>query len=215
MRSRTRGREMPSRDRPVLAWPSTVVAGLVVLMVGVGTGYWLQPATDPAERVDRGPGPNQRSDGVATGYARNEKGAAAAAMNHLVALYDDAVAQADRGRVLDVVAAEGARDWLNAHITEAMGPDADEEWPVARGGAVGYDVAAYDDDEAIVEVWVAASAAGGDVWGLRETPGRVGELELVWQDDDWRVNRARLLEVDDDTEARMGRYDEVWHVPAG
>lgn len=190
----------------------TAIAVLVALAVGTATGYWLRPAP-VAPDPDR-PGPTRWADGVPTGYARSRDGAASAAINHLVTLYGQGVARDEREGVLDVVAADGALERLDSHITEAQGPDADPDWPAARGGGLGYHVASYDDDRATVEVWLAASAAGGDMWGLREVAGRVARVELTWEGGDWRIAYAGLLQVDDELETRMEDYEAVWHVPA-
>lgn len=207
-----RGRAQPPSEVRLGRMAVFVVIVVVAMIVGATVGYWLRPA--PALPELDGPGPTGWTDGVPTGYARTRKGAASAAINHLVALYDQGVARDQRDRVLGVVAADGAVDRLDAHITEAQGPNADPDWPTARGGGLGYHVVSYTDDRATVEVWLAASAAGGDMWGLREVAGRVTRVELAWGDGDWRIAYARLLQVDEEVEARMEDYEEVWHVPA-
>lgn len=190
----------------------TAIAVLVALAVGAVTGYWLRPAPSPPDRDQ--PGPTGWTQGVPTGYAQSEYGAAAAAMNHLVTLYYQGVAADERDRVLGVVGADGAEEWLDEHITEAVGPDEDAEWPVGRTGAIGYEVVSHDDTESTVEIWLGGSVAGDGPWGLRAVPGRVARMALAWEEGDWRVSRAQLLEVTEEMEERLDAYGEVWHVPA-
>lgn len=131
------------------------------------------------------------------GYARTEQGAVAAAAQYVTA-FDGVrgVIEEERAAVLDVIAADDARE----RLAEAMRPGSDmvvetygltpevvrDPGFVARTVPAGYELVDYSDDQAVVRVWGTAMffAEGREALSGSWSTDR---LTLRWERGDWRL----------------------------
>jgi len=140
-------------------------------------------------------GPTSKVEGVGVGFSRTEEGAVAAATN-LVLTLEQAV-NTDRERAVrsyEILAADEA--------VQSLASDMGAAWDEVRVGIVengpvssslflrtipvGYDLTRFTDERATVEVWTLTIIA---VDGMVEPIANfeTAEIEVVWQDDDWKV----------------------------
>lgn len=191
-------------------------------------------ATEPAGQGIPGTGPDRVEGGVPVGYARTEAGAVAAAAQYVAAFDGErGLVEADRRAVLDVIAADDARDDLAGRMRPGMELVAEQfgidegvaRGPgfVARSVVVGHELAGYDGEEATVRVWATSiffaegrqAVTGG--WST-ET------VRLRWERDDWRLvgftSEEGPTPPDTPTPAtagigeRINAFDRFVHVPA-
>lgn len=192
---------------------------VVVLVAVVAAGAWLAGrATAPTGTSDdpAGPGPTGSEAGVPVGYAHSEAGAAAAALNLLAALYGPGLDPEQQERVIGVLAADGADEWITDHLAEIDARPLPEDFQgrVWRWAPVGYDVTSYSDDTAVLEVWSTSSRTSHTGRSLESGATLISRTELVWERSDWRVSRVGAIEegregLDEDLDAMEG----VWHAP--
>lgn len=144
-------------------------------------------------------GPTDKVDGVGVGFARTEDGAVAAATN-LVLTLEQAVS-ADRAEALrayEILAADASRSSLVQEMAAS--------WDALHGGIatngpigsslflrtvpVGHELVRYSPDRATVEIWTLNVFAAT---GMAEPMARweTASIEVVWEDDDWKVWSAR------------------------
>lgn len=194
------------------------LAALVVVVAVIAAGAWLAGRTtapSPSGEA-QGPGPTGTEAGVPVGYAHTEAGAAAAALNLLAALYGPGLDPEQQDRVLGVLAADGAKEWITDHLAEidARPLPEDFEGRVWRWAPVGYDVTSYSDDTAVVEVWGSTARTSQTGRSFANNAGLLTRMELVWESGDWRVSQVGAPELpreglDEDLDA----MDGVWHAP--
>jgi hypothetical protein len=179
---------------------SRVRSGLVVgalslgLLIGVLLGFVLDQGTNP-ESTPRGPsadttGPTTEENGVPVGYARTEEGAVAAATNfNLLAGNDALLDRESMVAAMQTMAApawkvEAARQATSGYdyIVNTYGSNADVSAAVVR-----YQVVDFTSDEASVRLWTVSLASGSkrpqveEVWA-------VVTIDLIWSENDWRVD---------------------------
>lgn len=193
---------------------------VVLLVALVGAAAWLggrATATRPSEANARGPGPIATEAGVPVGYAHSEAGAAAAALNLLAALYGPGLDPEQQPRVIDVLAADGADDWITDHLADLGAHPLPEDFQgrVWRWSPVGYDLTAYRGDRAVVTVWGSTARTSQTGQSFTDNAALLTRTELVWEDGDWRISRVGAPQL-----PREGLADElettggVWHGPA-
>lgn len=179
---------------------STVRNGMVVgalaigLVIGVLLGFALDQGSKQGSKPD-GPsvvatGPTNEENGVPLGYARTEEGAVVAATNFsLLAGKDELL---DRDSMVTAMQTLAAPEWKDKaarqattgfdYIIDAYGSNAD-----VSAAAVRYRVVDYTDERASVRLWTVSLASGSkrpqveEVWA-------VVTVDLIWSDNDWRVD---------------------------
>ena len=175
---------------------SGVVVGALALglLIGVLLGFVLDQGGKP-ESTPRGPsigatGPTTEENGVPVGYARTEEGAVAAATNfNLLAGNDELLDRDSMVAAMQTMAApawktEAARQATSGYdyIVDTYGSNADVSTAVVR-----YQVVDYASDEASVRLWTVSLASGSkrpqveEVWA-------VVTIDLIWTENDWRVD---------------------------
>ena len=229
-------------------WPLLAAGIVATLAVGAVIGRVSAPDAAPVEPADRqapptaegpgptgeGPGPTSVEDGVPVGYQRSRAGAVAAAVQFTQILGGAAVLDDQRrGRVLGVMAAKDARGDLDAAmeagaalIREGFGlspADLNDPGFVSRDAPAGYRVEVYSDDAATVALWSTGLIVVPDAQGV-DAGWWTTTVELVWEDDDWRMQAFSAadgpspIQAGPQTAAEIGRrmnaFEEFWHVPA-
>lgn len=193
-----------------------LAVALVVVLVGAAA--WLggrATATSPAQADTRGPGPTSTEAGVPVGYANSQAGAVAAALNLLAALYGPGLDPDQQDRVIGMLAADGAEEWITDHLREIDAHPLPEEFHgrVRRWAPVGYAVTSYSDERAVVRVWSTASRTSQTGRTLESGATLVSSLELVWRGD-WSISRARVLgEGQEGLDEELDGMGRVWHAP--
>jgi hypothetical protein len=196
--------DLPSRAARIGLIAIAVVAGMVLGAFLTG-GFSSDNASAGADgvgpdvgdiRVAAGAdGPTSKVEGVGVGFSRTEQGAVAAATN-LVLTLEQAV-NTDRERAVrsyEILAADEAVQSLTSDMGAAWDEirvGIAENGPVSsslflRTIPVGYDLTRFSDERATVEVWTLTIVA---VDGMVEPIANfeTAEIEVVWQDDDWKV----------------------------
>jgi hypothetical protein len=171
------------------------IAALIVgVVIGVLLGFVLDDESGESSPQGRipgpaGPGPSTEENGVPVGYARTEEGAVAAATNfNLLAGKDDLLDLDAMTTAMRTLAAPSWKDEASRqaesgyeYIVNTYGEDADVSAAVVR-----YDLADFTPERASVRLWTVSLASGSkrptveEVWAIVT-------IELVWIDDDWRV----------------------------
>ena len=179
---------------------SRVRSGMVVgalalgLLIGVLLGFVLDQGSKP-ESTPRGPsvvttGPTTEENGVPIGYARTEEGAVAAATNfNLLAGKDELL---DRDSMVTAMETIAAPDWKDEatrqatsgydYVVDTYGSNADVSAAVVR-----YQVVDYTNNQASVRLWTVSLASGSKRSQVEEV-WAVVTIDLIWTDNDWRVN---------------------------
>jgi len=183
-------------------------------------------------RAAQGPGPTAVEDGIPVGYARTEAGASAAAAGYLEALATLATRPStERIAALQRMAAPDSTDGIVADVEEALAT-VDEVMDtepssriLVRSVPVGYRVLEYSPERALVVVWgttvfvLEGVSAPEEAWGT-------SEVELVWHEGDWRVerwehhagptpaNRMEAPSPEADVVTVLEELDPFGHVPA-
>ncbi len=207
---------MAGQSRRRWSWPLlivalTVAALAVVALGGSGEPILVPPPEDvaiPTEGVvappppvvpasfDSGPGPASSDGGVPVGFARSPDGAAAAASSYLSTLHGLVLLDpVQREAAVRRMAAPSAESVVNQAVESMEALDlilaeARTELPGARvllrEVPVAYDVEQFDPARARVACWslgivlVEGRTQATEVWSTNT-------VELVWEEDDWRV----------------------------
>ncbi|MFI6288129.1 hypothetical protein ACIBCM_25850 [Streptomyces sp. NPDC051018] len=204
--------------RPVRNSRSLItVVGVVVLLVAAiafanrgGAGDDEEPAGSakgPGARATAATGvkPVQgRTDGIPTGYARDEQGAQSAAANYAVALGSDGMYdKTRRNRIVDTVyapeVAKARRSDLDKVYSDekfltGIGLKADGTAPdgmmfVSRFNPIGSKTERFNESTASVSVWYSAlfGLAGEDSKTPVTESWHTAVLDLKWVGGDWKV----------------------------
>lgn len=199
----------------------TTVVGVVLVLIGAivfanraedgGTAGSERPAERGPQAAPTAPSGERPvsgvEQGVPTGYARTEQGAASAAANYAVALGGEGMFRAEtRQAILDTVYAPDAaarqgpeldRLYTDPGFLGRVGLDEDGAAPagmtfVSRVVPVGTRVVEFEEDAgttAVVEVWqisLLGMAGEGSTNPVTEA-WYTNTIELSWLDDDWKV----------------------------
>ena len=141
------------------------------------------------------PGPRAMESGVPVGYARSEVGASAAATQYLATAAELVQRPpTDRGPALRRMAASSAADTIVADVEDALEPVDEVLDRAGPGGGralvrslpVAYRVMEFSPTRAKVIVWGATVFLLEGVSAPEESWG-TSEVDLVWQDGDWRI----------------------------
>lgn len=161
-----------------------VVVASLLLAIGVLIGRGLTP-TEPEPPVAETETGNQRGDGL----ERTQGGAVEAATNFArIMTGPSGNHDAYRAAMLEIA----APDW--AHRAEELASNAiafvNEQY--GEGGRVSfhpirYRIVQFSDEEATIDIWGLVLASGPELKGLEES-WITGTLELVWIDEQWKVN---------------------------
>lgn len=161
---------------------------LVAFAIGVVVGRQAaeEPSTETpgvtGERA-RDPGPTRFEGEVPLGYSQSEEGAIQAAINFTRALSPGADQSVAEFRA--AVAAVASNDWRD----EALESTAEVEALRGDVAVVAYRVDEFATTRAQIALWIVGllpSEQGGiqEVWGRQF-------IDLIWEDDDWRVAGQR------------------------
>ncbi|MGW1980159.1 hypothetical protein [Streptomyces sp. NPDC001889] len=208
----TTSRRPPRASRSVI----TVVGVVVLLIAAIAfANRGGTPADDtPSSTTDKGPGPaataatgvkpvKGESEGIPTGYARDEQGAQSAASNFAVALGSNGMFNTrSRHIIVDTVYTPAAVTRLKGpqdkayspEFLDTMGLDADGEAPkgstfVSRTVPVGTKVESFTQDAAKVSVWYMGliGMSGPDSRDPVRTTWKTWTFDLKWTSGDWKV----------------------------
>ena len=193
---------------------AAMVAGGVFAAAGlVGLGMWWAPGSVDAAPggadagvVARSPhGPERITEGVPSGFSRDEWGAASAAASLLQVCWAAASGAVDAARVRAVMVAADA----SPAVLELAGP--------GRAGVgawgqqlspVGVRVERWEPDRAVVSVWAVSlyGAETGSGAAATSAAWLTATVALVWRDGDWRTVDVRVVEGPDPN----GAGDRGW-----
>jgi len=202
---------MPGADRR-----SRIVAvafPLLMLLVGLAAGGWVAGGISAQDRPVEGigpdvgeirigvgaSGPKSVENGVGVGFTRDEPGAVAAATNMVLTVEQAASVERDQAvQAYVTLAAEASEqslglemgnswDTLRRSIAANAPPTASL---FLRSIPVGHQVIRFSDDRATVELW-SLTLVAADGMNAPMASWETATIELVWEDDDWKVWSAR------------------------
>lgn len=147
-------------------------------------------------------GPNDKVDGVGVGFSADRDGAAAAATNLILTLEQAGTTDREQAvRAYEILAAEGSRESLAADMGatwDALHGSLTRNGPpnsslFLRTIPVGNQVTRYSTERATVEIWTLTIVAAD---GMREplATWETATVEVVWENEDWKVWSARSVE---------------------
>jgi hypothetical protein len=171
-----------------------VVGALVVgVLIGIVLGFIFDKGAQESPQAQpptaTGPGPTAEENGVPVGYSRTEEGAVAAATNfNLLAGRDELLDLDAMTTAMQTLAAPSWKDEAGRqaesgyeYIVDTYGDDADVSAAVVR-----YDLVNFTTDRASVRLWTVSLASGSRRPNVEEVWAIV-TVDLIWVDDDWRV----------------------------
>lgn len=174
----------PLRRRRLLA----TAAAVVVFAVGVAAGLALAvPAERPQQRapVPVGPGPWRVEQGVPVGYAQTEAGAVSAAATYASVFGDKRLLDSEVARqTLGVFMAPPLVEAQLAGFPDAGGL-VDDPGYAQRIQPLGYRVAAFTGDRAVIDLWLVILGEGDPA--REQIAWSTDTLTLNWVDGDWSV----------------------------
>ncbi|MER5771662.1 hypothetical protein [Streptomyces sp. NPDC001985] len=208
----TTSRRPPRASRSVI----TVVGVVVLLIAAIAfANRGGTPADDtPSSTTDKGPGPaataatgvkpvKGESEGIPTGYARDEQGAQSAAANYAVALGSDGMFKAaSRKSIVRTVHDPAVVDGLLRSLDDAYSPqflagvglEADGSTPkgltfVSRTVPVGTSVTEQKGGTVTVEVWCTGLIGLAGPASIKPVTENWFTLtqKLKWVDNDWKI----------------------------
>ena len=168
----------------------TLVVGLVIgILLGFIFDKGTQISPEAQSPVTIGPGPSGEENGVPIGYARTEDGAVAAATNfNLLAGKDELL---DLDAMTTAMQTLAAPSWKKdagrqaasgfQFIVDTYGADADVSTAIVRHHLVD-----FSPNRASVRLWTVSLASGTERPNVEEVWAIV-TVDLIWVDDDWRV----------------------------